>query len=170
MSLWARLDAAFAAAFAAAMGEDGSYATLRLQEVAVNETWNPDRGDFPRMILYSTSARVGASEHGGGGTRRLDVAYPYLAVAVCTGTTYSDARTGAQELFGRMLAVLAQSSPILAAAMTADPASGERAVRVVFERGAGASGIEVRGRQGANGGRYLGIALTAWVVETKTGA
>jgi hypothetical protein len=68
-----------------------------------------------------------------------------------------------------MLAVLARNAPILAAAMDADPASAERAVRVVFERGAGASGIEVRGRQGANGGRYLGIALAAWVVETKTG-
>lgn len=168
-SLWARLDAAFAAAFSDAMGIGGSYATLPLQEVAVNETWNPDRGDFPRMILYSTSARVGASEHGGGGTRRLDVAYPYLAVAVCAGATYSAARADAQELFGRMLAVLARNAPILAAAMDADPASAERAVRVVFERGAGASGIEVRGRQGANGGRYLGIALTAWVVETKTG-
>ena len=168
LSLWGRLDDAFAAAFRAAMGVGGAYAALSLREVAVNETWNPDRGDFPRLILYSTSARIGASEHGGGGVRRLDVAYPYLAVAVTTATSYDTARDDAQELFERTLSVLAQSGAILAAAMAADPASTARAVRVTFERG-GASGIEVRGREGPNGGRFLGIAITAWTVETKTG-
>lgn len=169
LSLWERLDSAFAAAFAGEMGLGGVYASLALRDVQVNETWNPDREPWPRLILYSTSARVSESEHGGGGARRLDVGYPYMAVAIATGDSYAAARAGAQELFERMLTVLAKPAPILAAAMAMAPASTAQAARIRFERG-GASGIEVRGREGANGGRRLGIALLAWTVETKTGA
>jgi hypothetical protein len=168
LSLWERLDSAFAAAFAGEMGIGGAYTSLTLRDVQVNETWNPDREPWPRLILYSTSARVGESEHGGGGVRRLDVTYPYLAVAIATGDSYATARADAQELFERMLAVLAKGGPILAAAMAAAPTSSAQATRIRFERG-GASGIEVRGRQGSNGGRHLGVAIVAWTVETKTG-
>ena len=168
-ALWRRLDLAFAAAFRGDMGGGGLYGSLALADVAINEVWNPDAGDFPRLILYSIPARVSQSEHGGGGLRRSDVAYPYLAVAITTAPSYDAARADAQELFSRMLAVLAAPTPILQAAMAADPGSGEQAVRLTFERGAGASGIEVRGRSGPNSGRFLGIAVLAWTVETRTG-
>lgn len=168
-SLWERLDLAFVAAFNGDMGMAGVYSDeLTLQEAVVNEVWDPDKGPWPRLILYSITADVGASEHGGGGVKRLDVAYPYLAVAVTTAGSYRAARADAQTLFDRMLAVLAKSGPILRAAMAADPNSTAQAVRVTFRRG-GASGIEVRGRQGPNGGRFLGVAIAAWTVETKTG-
>lgn len=167
-SLWSRLDAAFAAAFAGEMGAAGVYSSLALADVQINEVWDPDHGEFPRLILYSITARVGASEHGGGGVKRLDVTYPYLAVAVTTAPSYAAARADAQELFERMLGVLAQGGAVLKAAMAADPLSAAQAARVGFERG-GASGIEVRGRQGPNGGRFLGIAIAAWTVDTKTG-
>lgn len=169
-SLWARLDLAFAAAFAGDMGVDGLYGDdLALAEAAVNEVWDPDRGPWPRLILYSINARVTANEHGGGGVKRLNVVYPYLAVAVTTAPSYAAARADAQTLFERMLSVLAKAAPILQAAMAADSTSPAQAVRVAFGNG-GASGIEVRGRQGPNAGRFLGIAIAAWNVETKTGA
>ena len=167
MSLWARLDAAFAAAFAGEMGTGGVYTSLRLQSVLVNEVWDPDKGDYPRLILYSTAARIGQSEHGGGGLARFDVTYPYMAVAVTAASSYEAARRDAQELFERMIAVLAAGAPILQAAMAADPGSTARAVRVLPDR-SGASGIELRGRQGSNGGIWRGIAILAWSVETRT--
>lgn len=46
-SLWQRLDAAFAAAFAGEMGAGGNNVPLLLQDVAVNEIWNPDKGPWP---------------------------------------------------------------------------------------------------------------------------
>lgn len=168
-SLWRRLDLAFAAAFRGAMGYGGPYTSLTLADVQVNEVWNPDAGEFPRLILYSTTARISRSEHGGGGVQRLDVTYPYMAVAITAAGSYDAARADAQELFGRMLSVLASPGPILQAAVAADPTSTEQAVRVLYERGAGATGIEVRGRNGSNGGRWLGIAVLAWSVETRTG-
>lgn len=169
-SLWARLDAAFAAAFLGEMGTGGTYPTLRLRDVAVNEQWNPDGGSYPRMILYSTVARVTQSEHGGGGMARLDLAYPYLAVGITSAETYEYARADAQELFSRMVQVLAQAGPILAAAKAADPASAEQARRVLFERGQGAAGIEIRARHGSERGPWVGLAIVAWTVETRTGA
>jgi len=165
-SLWERLDAAFAEAFESAMGPDGAE-DMPLLEVQVSETWNPDAGPFPRLILYSTTSRIRQSEHGGGGVQRLDVDYPYLAVAIAQAGSYAEARAAAQTLFGRMLRVLQAPKPILAAAMAADPDSTEEARRVLLDR-SGASGIEIRGRQGGNGGLWRGIAITAWVVETKT--
>ncbi len=166
VSLWERLDAAFAAAFLAAMGPAGTYVDLALEDVAVNETWNPDAPPFPRLILYSTTSRLAQSEHGGGGVQRLDVAYPYMGVAIAQAGSYAAARAAAQTLFGRMLAVMQTPRPILAAAMAAEPTSTEEARRVLLDR-SGASGIEVRGRQGANGGVWRGIAITAWLVETR---
>jgi len=162
-SLWERLDAAFAAAFGAQMGEEGAYSDLWLAEVQVNETWNPNAGPWPRLILYSTTSRIGQSEHGGGGVMRLDVGYPYLAVAVGPAArTYAEARVIAQTLFGRMLHVLKTPGPILAAATEADPQSTERAVRVLLDR-SGASGIELR----LEGSLWRPVALAAWLVETK---
>lgn len=166
LSLWARLDAAFAAAFRAQMGATADY--LRLRDVAVSETWNPDKGPFPRLILYSTTARIGASEHGGGGVRRLEVLYPYIAVAIAQADSYDAARDDAQALFGRMLGVLAGGGAILQTAMAADPTSTDEARRIMHER-SGASGIEIRGREGGNAGLWRGIAIIAWGVETRTG-
>lgn len=161
-SLWTRLDAAFAAAFATQMGEAGPYEDLRLAEVAVNETWNPHSGPWPRLILYSTTGRIGQSEHGGGGVMRLDVDYPYMAVAITpAATTYAEARAMAQALFSRLLYVLRSPGSILAAAMAAEPASTERAMQVLLDR-SGASGIEVR-----NDGAWRGAAIAAWLVKTK---
>lgn len=161
-SLWERLDVAFAAAFDGDMGIGGVYGDLRLREVAVNEVWDPDRAPWPRLILYSNTARLGVSEHGGGGEQRYDAAYPYLAVAVTDGESYGETRARAQMLFSRMLHVLKRPAAILQAAMAADPTGTERAVRVVPERG-GASGIQVTGgpRQ------WRGVAILGWAVETK---
>lgn len=167
-SLWTRLDSAFAAAFRLGMGPASAHTRLALLDVSVNETWDPDRGDNPRLILYSTSARLAQVEHGGGGVQRFDVTYPYMAVAVTQAATYAAARADAQELFGRMVHVLSGGGAILAAAMAADPTSTDEARRILPERN-GASGIEVRGRQGANAGVHRGVAILAWSVETRTG-
>ena len=48
-SLWTRLDSAFAAAFRLGMGPASAHTRLALLDVSVNETWDPDRGDNPRL-------------------------------------------------------------------------------------------------------------------------
>ena len=93
---------------------------------------------------------------------RYGLAYPYLAIGVASAETYDEARGAAQELFGRMVLVMTQPGPILAAAMAADPAGVEVAVRVLPEN-RGVSGIEVTG----NLRTWRGVALLGWAVETK---
>ena len=165
-SLWERLDTALAAAFTAAMGEDGSYTTDVLAAVSVSETWDPDKGPFPRLILWSVVARPEIGSHGGGGQIHVTTTIPYMAVALCQGSSYAAARATTQTLFSRLIAVLRGGAAILATAQAADPTSPERAVRLTFDRGLGGSGIEIRGRQGSNNGIWRGLAVVAFSIET----
>jgi hypothetical protein len=164
-SLWERLDAAFAAAFLASMGEEGEYTTDVLAAVSVNETWEPDKGPYPRLILWSIIARPTVTT-GGGGRTRAEVSYPYMAVALCQGSSYAETRATAQTLWQRMIETLGGWGAILAAAQGAEPTSTERASRLTFERGQGGSGIEIRGRQGSNQGVWRGLAIVAFTVDT----
>lgn len=156
-ALWDRLDDALADAFEEIEGLTG---------VEVAESWNPDAETFPRLILFSTSARLEQTEHGGAGVVRVDATYQYMAVGITTGATYRAARRATQALFVAMVGTLKGSAAILQAAMAADTDSTERAIRIVLDR-SNAPGIEVRGRQGPNQGIYRGLAIVPFTVEAR---
>lgn len=163
-SLWQRIDTALAAAFLAAMGEDGTYTTDVLAAVELTETWAPDKGPFPRLIVWSTVAETAIEGHGGAGKTHVKTVIPYFAVSIVDAASYTAARASAQTLHQRVIDVLRSGAAILATAQAADPNSAERAVRLTFDRGS--SGIEIRGRQGPNQGIWRGLAIVAFQVET----
>lgn len=170
-TLWERLDDALIAAYTAAMGTPGDFDPegeeaadpLWVQVFAVGDTWNPDAGPFPALLLISNNADIDPGQHGApiGAT---ETTYRYMAVAVAEATSHGAARTAAQTLLYRMRKALQGWPATLAASYQAG--SGETADTLSV----GAMRIEVRGRQGPNRGRFLGIAVQQFSVEATEGA
>lgn len=159
-SLWEALDAALIAAFDAGMGEDSSYEELQIVAAEVGDTWEPDASAKPALLLISNAATLSQTTHGAGAP--IDAALAYMAVAYAEAGTHSEAKIAAQTLHARMLDVL-RTWPAIVAAAHAEAPSGQ-AYRMRLQR----SLLEVRGRQGANRGRRLGIAVIRFDIDTTT--
>lgn len=159
-SLWQALDDAILAAFDASMGEQSAYATHQLATLEIGDTWTPDLWTLPKLLLVSNSANLSSGAHGGGAPH-VTATYSYIAVLITTGATHSAAKQAAQELFRRAADVLRTWPAILANARSAI-STQEHPQRLLWDD----SRIEIRGRQGANAGQYLGIAVIAFRIET----
>lgn len=160
VSLWEALDEATANHLMAEMGPTGDYPDHQITAVEVGDTWNPDAGPRPAILIVSNDADLSSAGHGQGGPH-VGATYEYMVVAYTEAESYASAKRAAQTLHGRLIAAVRQWPPILAAAQAATT-TGEHADRVRFDR----SRIEVRGRQGATRGRYYGIAVLRYEVDT----
>jgi hypothetical protein len=155
-SLWQALDTAILAAFTTQMGAASSYTTNKLAQLEIGDVWAPDTWTFPALLLVSNDAGLSSGPHGANAT------YHYMAVMVLSAATHALAKQGAQELFRRGIDVIRTWPAILAAANAAITTGTEHPQRLLW----GDSRIEIRGRQGANKGLYLGIAVISFRVET----
>ena len=158
-SLWEALDGAIEAGLAAAMGEESDYTELQIQSIEIGDTWDPDHMAKPGILIVSNDADLGTGPHGAG--PHALAAYDYMIVAVAEEASYREAKASAQALHGRLITALCNWPAILGQAMGAID-TGEQAERLRFDR----SRIEIRGRQGATRGKYLGIAVVAVQIDT----
>lgn len=159
IGLWQSLDAATAAHLAAEMGEESAYTDNVIAAVEIGDTWNPDAAPRPAILIVSNEASLSSAGHGSG--PHVGAAYEYMIVAYGDADSHAAAKQLAQTLHARMIAALRKWPAILAAAQ-AQTTTGEQADRLRFDR----SRIEVRGRQGATRGRYYGIAVVRYEVDT----
>ena len=159
-TLWPVLDAAFVALIDSEMGAGSGYADLKLAGVEIFETWDPDTGPYPRVLILSDLATVGPGGHGGG-QPHLDQVYTYRLVAIVQAATYSVARSNAQVLLARLRdAVRTNYAAILGTA--AD--NTETPQNINWSR----SRIETRGRNkpGATVGLFFGISELTIAIES----
>ncbi len=164
-TLWERLDDALLDAFEAEMGTPDDYDPdtdtpdpLWVQEFEAGDTWNPDRGPFPALLLLSDTADIDPGQHGAP-VGAVELSYAYTVVAVAELSTYATARAAAQTLLYRIRQTLSQWPAILTAAHVAGTQETPQQLSMRRAR------MEVRGRQGSNRGRYLGIAVVQFSVD-----
>lgn len=164
-TLWERLDEALIDAFTAEMGVPGDYDPetdtpdpLWVEAFETGDTWNPDKGPFPALLLLSDSADIDPGQHGAP-VGAVELSYPYMVVAVAELTTYAAARSAAQTMGFRIRQTLSKWPAILAAAHVSGTQETPQVLMLRRAR------IEVRGRQGSNRGRYLGIAVVQFSVD-----
>lgn len=168
-TLWERLDEALLDEFAAVMGVPDSYDPedevptptfdpLWVQAFEAGDTWSPDRGPFPALLLLGNQMNIDPGQHGAP-VGAVDATYDYIAIAVAESTTYAGGRTDAQALLYRMRQTLQRWPIILNAAYEA----GSR--EIPQQLGLNRAHIEMRGRQGSNRGRWLAIAVVQFSVE-----
>ncbi len=173
-TLWERLDAALLGEFEDIMGQPAGYDPeddppvptfdpLWVQTFEAGDTWNPDKGPFPALLLLGNRMDIDPGQHGSP-VGAVDATYDYMAIAVAESTTYASGRTDAQTLLYRMRQTLQRWPLILQAAHT----SGSK--ETPQQLGLNRAHIELRGRQGSNRGRWLAIAVVQFSVEaTETG-
>jgi len=161
-TLWPRLDDAITSLIESSMGENGDYSTLVLTDVLLSDVWTPDNWNFPSVIVSSNQATQASGGHGYGEVH-VEVSYDYQIVGVVTGSSYANARDGAQIMLARIRdAIRSGYSSILGVAGD----DGETAQDVQW----GESYIEIRGRNTSGGtvGRYFGVAVLLFTVEATT--
>jgi len=171
-TLWERLDDALLAAFEAAMGVPGDYDPeadppdvadpLWVQVFEAGDTWSPDKGPFPALLLICNQMEIDPGQHGSP-IGAVEAEYSYMALAVAEAATYAGGRTDAQTLLYRMRQALHNWPAIINAAHTSGAAETPESIRLTRGR------IEMRGRQGSNRGRWLAIAIVQFsVAATET--
>jgi hypothetical protein len=168
-TLWQRLDEALLEEFEDVMGVPAEYDPedepptptfdpLWVQAFAVGDTWDPDKGPFPALLLLSNQMDIDPGQHGSP-VGAVDALYDYMAIAVAESATYAGGRNDAQALLYRMRQTLQRWPIILSAAF--DAGSREIPQQLALRR----ARIEMRGRQGSNRGRWLAIAVVQFSVE-----
>ncbi len=158
-TLWPKLDAAVVSILDTEMGTGSDYTDLQLQSAEAFETWAPDTGPYPRALVSSNLATMGAGGHGDG-MPHIDNNYNYQVVIVAKAETYADARASAQVLIGRAREALRSNYAQLLGIAGDD---GEISQDVAWEE----SGIETRGRNtpGSTVGEFFGVAVLLFTVE-----
>ena len=164
-TLWERLDEALIDAFEAEMGTPDDYDPdtdtpdpLWVQVFEAGDTWNPDKGPFPALLLICNQMDIDPGQHGAP-VGAVDAGYSYMALTVAEADTYADGRSAAQMLLYRMRQTLHGWPAILSAAHEPGAAEIPQALSLTRAR------IEMRGRQGSNRGRWLAIAVVQFSVD-----
>lgn len=159
-ALWQTLDEAIQAAIIAQMGAASAYAlTSPIVACTIGDEWDPDKWTFPAALIISNTAThetaaAGMPEH-------VDTRIEYAIIVVDDTATQAEAKPAALEQQRRIVALL-RSWPAILAAASAAAGTGEQARRLIWRRTA----IQIRGRQGANRGRYLAIAVVYFSIVT----
>lgn len=168
-TLWERLDDAILDEFETVMGVPSTYDPedeppvptfdpLWVQVFTVGDTWDPDKGPYPALLLISNQMEIDPGQHGSP-VGAVEASYDYMAIAVAEAASYSAGRTSAQALLYRMRQTMQRWPLILQAAHTSGAREFPQQLTLRRAR------IELRGRQGSNRGRWLAIAVVQFSVE-----
>ena len=159
ITLWARLDAAIAAALETEAGANSALGDLRLQKIEIAETWNLDTWPLPCAIVRSTAAQQRPAGHGGAVTHLTQI-YGYGILAAAVMDTDANTRAAAQTLHKAITETIRKWPAILAAAD--DPTDAEKPVKLNWQR----SEIQMIGNQGTNRGRKFGVVGVSFSIES----
>lgn len=134
MSLWADIDTYLAAELLAELGSAGSYTTQVVKQVVIDDLIDFEKaiklGNYPSVIVRSSTASQAPGPHGGGGAR-VENTYDYSLVAICQSTGQAQCKRDVQELRRRLREFL-RTRLALGGLMSAD--DGERVQKVTWGR------------------------------------
>lgn len=143
------------------MGPAGSYTTLKLRAVRIDDYWQLDQVSREQLFpfsLFRGYEMTQTADAFGDGELHTENTYPYVWVCAASATDRRQAKRDAQELLGRMRKFM-RLRPTLNGFTTTDT---ERMVNVTL----GPAAIELVGRLDQTTGTYYGIAILRFTVET----
>ena len=163
MTLWADIDTYLQAELLAELGAAGTYTTLKVKQVLIDEMLTIEdistpviQNVLPVVLVRSHHATQAPGPHGGGSVNVANT-YDYYAVAITLSTGKQQAKKDTQEMRRRLREFL--RTRLSLGGLTA--LDGERVQRVTW----GASDLEVW-ENSKQPGNYFGVAAMDFKVQS----
>ena len=157
-SLWTDIDNYLVTAITTDMGAASAYATLKLDQVVLSDSFQPDRYNPPTAIIFSNTARpIEQGPHADGEVHIYTEYRYFIAVIDNEQTTYAQGKANAQILLQRVREVIRGRFALGGTTSTI----GETVYETVIQE----MRAEVLG--GQLGGKFRGVGVVPIIIRTE---